>query len=157
MQDNQYTIRSGATVADAVALAPNLRAADRQECEKLYGVDVTTALVVSVMAARHSHVYLNDKGEVMGISGVNPSGVDGYGTVWMVTSDEMVTRYKVPFLREGRDLLDEYQCFYPVLTNVVDPANHVHVRWLKWMGFEFTRVLHLGPLALPFVSFERRL
>lgn len=154
---SDYTIRTGATAADAVALAPNLREADKIECEKLYGVEPIDALLFSVLTARESHAYLNDKGEVMALSGVNPSGVDGIGTPWMVSSPELVERYRRPFLREARDIIDGYQCFYPLLTNLVDPNNHIHVRWLRWMGFEFTRVLHIGPLALPFVSFERRL
>lgn len=155
---NKYAIRVGATAADAVALAPNLRDADKAECLKLYGVDPLDALAFSVVMSSASHAYLNDNGDVMGISGINNSGYKGVGTVWMVTSPEMVSKkYRVPFLREGRAILDEYNQEYDVLTNVVDPHNHVHIRWLQWMGCVFTTVLHTGPLGLPFIAFERRL
>lgn len=153
---NEYSV-TDATPAHAVELSKNLRVADRIECEKLYGVHVEDALAYSVLTSDVTWAFLNDQGKCMGISGVGPSGVPDYGTIWMVSSDELFERYKFQFLREAKRHIHEFHEVYPILTNVVDPHNHVHIKWLQWMGFEFTRVLQLGPLYQPFVSFERRL
>ena len=153
---SNYSICKEATPAHAVELLPNLRQADVRECEKLYGCSAGDALLASVATSDMAWAFLNDEEECMGIAGVGDTGVEDYGSIWMVSSDELFERYKLPFLRNAKRMVEEFHQDYPVLTNVVDPHNHVHVKWLAWMGFDFTRVLHIGPLRMPFISFERR-
>jgi hypothetical protein len=60
----------------------------------------------------------------------------GIGAPWMLGTDEVNTaRWR--FLRESRRWLDEVKGDYDHLWNRVHEKNTMHIRWLKWLGFQF--------------------
>lgn len=60
----------------------------------------------------------------------------GIGAPWMLGTDEITTaRWR--FLRESRRWLDAVKIDYDLLHNRVHSKNTVHIRWLKWLGFQF--------------------
>jgi len=60
------------------------------------------------------------------------------------------------FLKESKAQLAKLHEQYPVLFNVVDARNEVHVRWLRYMGFTFIRKHpNWGPEGRLFYEFVR--
>lgn len=60
----------------------------------------------------------------------------GIGAPWLLGTDAIIEA-RWQFLRESRKWLDVVSDGYDYLTNHVHSRNTVHVRWLKWLGFEF--------------------
>lgn len=77
------------------------------------------------------------------------------GIAWMVgkSLDQMAGIY---FLTQCRSYLPTLHGNRPILTNMVDERNAVHIRWLRWMGFTFLRrVERWGAENRPFLEFAR--
>ena len=72
-------------------------------------------------------------GRPLGMFGAVPWG-DQQASMWMISTNELVTTYRVQLAREGRKWADWVLTKYPVLTNFV-PIGHKH-RWLTWVGFK---------------------
>lgn len=90
-----------------------------------------------------------------------PLAMFGYRTeglcsiVWMLGSNELY-KYRMDFLRKSRKWCDYLQEQSPILYNLIDQRNTVHIRWLEWLGFKFVRVVpEYGVLSLPFIEFVR--
>ncbi len=79
------------------------------------------------------------------------------GAVWLLGSDALTQPpLRRQFLVEGTVYLDTLHRFRPLLWNVVDERNTLHVRWLKWMGFTFiNRHPYYGAEQRPFLEFVR--
>lgn len=77
-----------------------------------------------------------------------------YGAIWLLGSVEMED-HAVTFLRESKTCLSYIQNKVPLLYNIVDKRNTVHIKWIGWLGFRFLRVINFGPDNLPFIEFAR--
>jgi hypothetical protein len=59
---------------------------------------------------------------------------------WLAASPELVQEAPMEFcrriIREG--WIEDSAKGFPVLANIVDGRNAVHIRWLKWAGFNFS-------------------
>jgi hypothetical protein len=60
----------------------------------------------------------------------------GLGAPWMLGTDGVVEA-RWTFLKESKQMLDQLSQGYDFLWNRVHSKNTVHIRWLKWLGFEF--------------------
>lgn len=77
------------------------------------------------------------------------------GSVWLLGAQEL-NNYSLYFLRHCRSWVNKLQEDYIVLWNYVDARNKVHIRWLKWCGFTFLRLINNhGVEQRPFYEFER--
>jgi hypothetical protein len=154
-KENLMVIIREARVADAVALAPRLREADRRECIANTGITPEFILPHSV-ATPGSTWALEANGECIGLFGVDTVfGHPQFGIIWMVTSDEIL-KHRRQLLRDTPVLLDKIHQTYPLLGNHVDARNTVHIRWLKWLGFSMLRVLpEFGAERRPFIEFAK--
>ena len=61
------------------------------------------------------------------------------GMIWLLSSPE-IKNISIPFLRNCNGVLDLYLKAYPVLYNYIDARNLLHVKWLRWLGFNFIKV-----------------
>lgn len=80
------------------------------------------------------------------------------GRIWMLGCQSMLDdkRDKRTFLRQSKLELIKVLEQYPVLFNVVDARNEIHVRWLQWMGFTFIQKHpEWGPEGRLFYEFVR--
>lgn len=59
-----------------------------------------------------------------------------YAAPWMISS-HVIETIPVTFCKIANALIDALLGQYHILVNYVDARNTVHVKWLKWMGFEF--------------------
>lgn len=134
---------------DELALAPVLRKADLQEIEAASGADPGDVLRWSAEQSAPA-CTIGHEGKVVGMFGCVPDG-----TVWLLGADALVQPPLVrQFIKECRKYVDALP--YPLLHNLVDERNTVHIRWLQWMGFTFIgEPVLLGPNQIPFRKFVR--
>lgn len=147
-------IRAG-TKADALALGPILRDADRAELEAATGRPATDVAVQSVELSTKCWVA-TEAGVPMVLFGVAPlAHFNGVGVPWLIASPALIP-HAVPFLRRCSPFLDEMHADYPLLVNYTDARNTVHHRWLRWLGFTFIhRHERFGAAGIPFIEFVR--
>lgn len=122
-----------ATEVDAHALAPLLRAADRDEVLAL-GLQPIDGLLGSLRASREAWTMRAD-GRVVFIIGVCPlTAIGRTGVPWLLGSD-LVPAHRRAFMVETRRLLARAHEMFPVLRNLVDARYPQAIRWLDWLGF----------------------
>lgn len=136
---------------DEVELAPRLRFHDLQEIEAASGRSPLDVLREGGEQSSPSCSIISQQGFVVGMFGVGPGGC-----VWLLGTDELTRDpLRRQFLRECRTYLRALHQTFPLLHNVIDERNAVHIRWLKWLGFTFIRRFPHGPKGLPFLEFAR--
>tara|TARA_R100000808_G_C2144837_1_gene152601 strand:- start:521 stop:946 length:426 start_codon:yes stop_codon:yes gene_type:complete len=127
-------------------VASNLRPEDRREVEEGHGLDPTESLIYA--SQNSSCVYFTvPDGKTAGMAGVGPEG-----DIWMLCTPE-IHRYPVTFARESKRFVESRT--EPLLWNIVDKRNTVHLKLLKFLGFKFLREFPFGPNQLTFIEFCR--
>jgi len=121
-----------ATIADAAALFPRLREADRKEIALSSGDHTASVLVRSIEASEEAWAVLNDAGEVFVLYGVARLGK--FGGPWMVASPE-VYRHSKELVKTGREWVVSLLPRYSRLFNFVHAENLRSIAWLKRLGF----------------------
>ena len=134
------------TLEAAAEVASNLRPDDRREVEEGHGIPI--ALLPSVMTHNPSYVYFTvPDGKTAGMAGVGEEG-----DIWMLCTPD-IHRYPITFAREAKRYVDNRT--EPLLWNIVDSRNKVHLKLLKFLGFKFLRKLKHGPNNITFIEFCR--
>ncbi|MBX3502793.1 MAG: hypothetical protein KF889_25390 [Alphaproteobacteria bacterium] len=144
-----------ATDADAVALAPDLREADRLEIEAASGDAPLDALRRSLARSSEAWAATTPEG-IIALWGVGPlSLLGGHGAPWLLGSD-LVARHAFAVARRNRPTVRRWLTMFPLLSNWVDARNALSVRWLRWIGFTILPPVPYGVARLPFHPFELR-
>ncbi len=134
------------TLEAATEVASNLRPDDRREVEEGHGID--PMLLSSLMSQNPSYVYFTvPDGKTAGMAGV---GEDG--NIWMLCTPD-IHRYPITLAREAKRYVDNRT--EPLLWNIVDMRNTVHLKLLRFLGFKFLRKLKHGPNNVTFIEFCR--
>ena len=134
------------TFEAAIEVASNLRLEDRREVEEGHGCDPIE--YAEFIAQESSAVYFTvPNGKTAGMAGVNPDGA-----IWMLCT-EAIKNYPHTFARESKRFVESRT--EPLLWNIVDRRNIVHLKLLKFLGFKFLRELKHGPNQLSFIEFCR--
>ncbi len=127
-------------------VASNLRPDDRREVEEGHGVD--PFVMITSKAQEGSCVYFNvPNGKTAGMA-----GVDDDGQIWMLTTNAIYD-YPLTFARESKRFVERQT--HDVLWNIIDKRNTVHLKLLKFLGFEFSKEILHGPNNLPFIKFYK--
>lgn len=145
------------TMADVEPVAKGLRMEDIREIKAASGNDPVATLSLGVLYSEHCWTMYSGDDDHLGMLGLHPdSDRPLFGYVWLLATDRLL-KHQHEFLRECRTgpYLDLLHSYYPVLHNYADERNTVHLKWLKWMGFEFNEVVPLGVEQRPFVHFIR--
>lgn len=82
-------------------------------------------------------------GKVVCIFGVGGTK-GGVGIPWMLAS-ELLSDISKTFLRECKEYVEEMSKGYTSLYNIAWSKNVVHIKWLKWLGFEIRPAIPMGP------------
>ena len=134
------------TLEAALEVASNLRPEDRREVEEGHGYDPIE--YAKFIAQEGSTVYFTvPNGKTAGMAGVSTEGA-----IWMICT-EAIKEYPHTFARESKRFVESRT--EPLLWNVVDRRNIVHLKLLKFLGFKFLRELKYGPNQLSFIEFCR--
>ena len=130
----------------AVEVASNLRPEDHREGEEGHGYDPVE--YAKFIAQEGSAVYFTvPNGKTAGMAGVNTEGA-----IWMICTPA-IKDYPHTFARESKRFVESRT--EPLLWNVADRRNTVHLKLLKFLGFKFLRELKYGPNQLSFIEFCR--
>ena len=127
----------------AFEVASNLRPEDLSECVEGHGLN---PLIELPLASQRGFCvsFMVPNGETAGICGIED------GQIWMLCTPA-IHKYPITFAREAKRFIDSRP--EPVLYNVVDKRNVVHLKLLKFLGFKFIREVPFGPNQLPFIEF----
>tara|TARA_B110000977_G_scaffold25830_1_gene31957 strand:+ start:25912 stop:26391 length:480 start_codon:yes stop_codon:yes gene_type:complete len=139
------------TMADVQYLAPRLRHADKQEILANSGSFPIHALTKGYYLSDIIFTIVNPKNEPVGIFGVTDIG-SGVGSIWLLATDNL-SDIKLSFLRECKKVINFLNTKYKILWNFVDCRNSLHIKWLKWCGFQFINKQPYGVSNKPFYEF----
>lgn len=145
------------TQEDIDHLAPRLRKEDLDEIRAASGLSPREALMLGFAESEECHcIHDTDTGEPVAVFGVVPMAENpSIGIVWMLGSDDL-KMHSMCFLRRSAEWVQRLHSRYPLLCNVIDARNEVHVRWLQWLGFQFIRdIPDYGPEQRLFYEFVR--
>ena len=135
-----------ATEEAAKEVASNLLPDDRREVEEGHGIDPLETLLFAVHS--HSCVWFEvPNGKTAGMAGVGPNG-----EIWMLCTPA-IHEYPITFAREAKRFVESRT--EPLLWNIVDRRNTVHLKLLRFLGFKFLREIFHGPNQLSFIEFCR--
>ena len=141
---DQYT--HPITMEAAIEFPSNLRPDDRREVEEGHGLD--SMFYLKEEAKLGSCIYFEvPNGKTAGMAGVDEGGL-----IWMLCTDA-IHEFPLTFAREAKRWVESRP--EPLLWNVVDKRNKVHLKLLKFLGFKFLREYPFGPNNLPFIEFCR--
>lgn len=154
MGDSKRLTARPSTLADAQFVGVRLRTADRREVHALSGrIDIPEALCEGILMSKPCFTILTPDQQPCAIFGAVPDPRNkDFGRCWMLGTDELV-KYGRDFIRQSQAWWNVFHSVYPVLGNVVDKRNTVHVRWLKWLGCSFVGEHLIGPDKLSFMEF----
>ena len=130
----------------AYEVASNLRPEDYRECVEGWGLEPTA--VIPFMASEGFCVHFTGPdGRIAGLAGIQDDG-----RIWMLCTN-VIDDYPMHFLREAKRFIDSRSD--PILWNVVDKRNTLHLKLLRHLGFKFLREVQWGPHNLTFIEFCR--
>ena len=120
------------TTHDIEELAVTMRPEDVAEIMHSSGRSPLKTLWLGFHASEVLHT-IEWQGRVVAIFGV--AAGTNMGIPWMLGTDDLRRCWSL--LRECRKLLEGYTQKYHYLTNAVWSKNEVHIKWIKWIGFQF--------------------
>ncbi len=149
----EWHVRS-ATEEDIPYLSENLREADKKE---LFATSGRTPEESLTNAFTHDSlgiwvgVY---EGNPEIIFGVTKCDNEDVGFPWMVCTDKLKDSPR-EFISKCKRWVEGFSRNFPLLINFVHAENDLHIRWLKWCGFDFVK-LHdsYGHSGEPFWEFR---
>lgn len=127
-----------ATLKEVIQLSDNLR---EEDVDEIKAHSNTTPFFALKLGTEFSHLPLaimNDEDKPIFIIGVIPQEKN-VGMIWLLSSPE-IEKISITFLRNCKGVLDLLNNTFPILYNYVDARNTVHIKWLKWLGFQFIKV-----------------
>ncbi len=141
---------------DAKKLAPKLRQADIKEIKAATGETPLFTLENGIYRSDSCYTIVDEDDKPLAIFGTVPdSNRNDTGRVWLLGSDELV-KHSLFFLRNSHKWVVKLHQRYNILWNYIDARNEVHIRWLKWCGFNFIRRIEkYGVEQRPFYEFEK--
>ena len=144
-------------LSDVSVVAENMRKEDVNEVKAQSGACPKGGLLYAYLMSKPCLTTVSRHGHLMSMGGVVPSA-EKTGRIWLLGSQSMFDDSidKRWFLRSSKKTLAEMQKLYPLLFNVVDARNEVHVKWISWLGFTFIKKhLNWGPESRMFYEFVR--
>ena len=134
------------TLEAAYQVASNLRKDDLRECVEGHGIEPTIDIPLASLRGT-CYYFTMPNGETAGMVGIHDT------MIWMLCTP-VIELYPMTFAREAKKFIDSRT--EPLLWNVVDKRNTVHLKLLKFLGFNFHEELLFGPNNLPFIKFSKQ-
>jgi hypothetical protein len=141
---------------DCYILAPNLRHQDQLEISYSVGLSNDVVLVNSFNLSKTECNSIIHNDTVIGMFGLGIDPVNKtHGIPWLLGSDDLL-QVKRPFLKQSKIWVDKISKDYTILYNYVHIGNKVSIKWLKYLGFIFIRLIpYYGVGRKPFYEFVK--
>lgn len=139
------------TPDDIEFISKNARQADIDEVKAGSGRTIKEAIMLANDVWNDSVVWAV-KNKPVCIMGVNEDN-EGNGIVWFIATDEF-EKNRFYFARHCKKCAEALMSKYKLLYNYVHADHQKAIRWLKWLGFEFSEPLTLGVNKETFYRFE---
>jgi len=121
--------------SDINTLIENLRKEDKREIVSKTGTkDIKKTLVKGWLTADYCNSFFKED-ILIGIYGVVASDAKEVGSPFMLLTNEIKST-PIGFLKHCKQKVSDMENKYKVLFNYIDSRNELHLRWLKWLGFE---------------------
>ena len=143
---NEHRFIHPITKEAAYEVASNLLPEDFREVVDGYGVDPIEAIPQEALKGFCISFTVPD-GRTAGLAGIGDNGA-----IWMLCTPA-IHDYPVLFARQAKRFIDSRT--ESILWNYVDKRNKVHLRLLKFLGFDFHEEVEFGPHNLPFIYFTK--
>lgn len=148
-----------ADLRHVLAVADQLRQADRDELAAAHGMDLsdmeTRRALLCAAAAAGPCLAAVDAGVPLAVLGCAPvSLVGGVAAPWLLATPG-ADRYGRDLLVAGRALVEQWGRDWVRLENRADARNTRTLRWLQRIGFTLEDPQPWGALGMPFVRFHR--
>ena len=127
-------------------MASNLRQDDLEEAVEGHGVVPTIDIPLCSLKGSCVSFTVPD-GRIAGLAGIEEDG-----RIWMLCTPAILD-FPLTFAREAKRFIDSRT--ERVLWNYVDKRNTVHIKLLKFLGFQLLEEVPFGPNQLPFIRFEK--
>lgn len=136
----------------AIAIAPELRDADKRELELASGVGIERALFRSIQMSDWSAVFVSGGRTASVVGLVRGALTLNSARIWMVATDRI---YEIPkiFMGMSRLVLREAEQSYGRLFNYVWDEHEDAKNWLRWLGFTLEEPQAFGASGAPFRYF----
>ena len=119
-----------------------MRPEDRDEIFHAAQVSPFVALYNGMAYSDEVYTIVGSEGQPVAMFGVG-KGHFGGGVPWLLGTPDL-DGLAMPFLRQNKAVLKKWLDHYQYLENYVWEKNVVHIKWLKWLGFEFEAALPMG-------------
>lgn len=143
------------TIEDAIYLAEHLNAANKREMTAGYGKHILRDMLSGMKYSDRIGCCKFD-GVPVAIYGVRkPSPIADYGLVWLFLGEiKKEDRYYAALQTKSfiRGVLEEYSYVY----NYVDVGNDKIIKWLEFLGAEFSEPEEFGLYGNKHMRFEIR-
>ena len=134
------------TLEAAIEVASNLRPEDRRELVEGHGYDPIE--YAKLVAQEGTSIYFTmPNGKTAGMGGISENGI-----IWLLCTPE-IHKYPIAFVKLAKSYLESSKV--NLVHNVVDARNVVHLKLLKYLGFNFLKEIEFGPNKLSFIEFCR--
>ena len=128
----------------AKEVASNLRDEDYREIYEGHGIKPEVIIPICAQNGFCVH-FKSPSGKTAGLAGIQKGGL-----IWMVTTP-VIYEHPMMFARECKRFINSRE--EPLLWNIIDKRNTVHLKLLRFLGFKFLREIIHGPNQLPFIEF----
>ncbi len=143
-----------ATLEDLPYLVENLREADKKEIYASSGKTPQESLS-EAFGIPNIGIWVGvykDSPEI--IFGVSKHEIYDIGFPWMVCTDRLKDSPR-EFVSKCKKWVQGFSLQFPLLVNFVHAENELHIRWLKWCGFDFVELHNnYGYTQEPFWEFQ---
>lgn len=131
----------------------DLREADRRElaavCDGMFGKEIAE----SIKNSAEAYKVIGGAGVPLAVFGIVLVEGRAGRMIWCLGTNALEP-YKWPFIRESRSIVMDWKQKHRRLYNCVGAFNEKSIRWLKWLGAEFSEPFPVGEKNEKFVYFE---
>lgn len=141
-------------IPDCHYVGSRLRAADLAEVRSR-GSDPVEAVIKGYVYGDRCVTILAGGEPICVYGAVSTGQSPKSASVWMLGTDGVYANRR-DFIKDSRERVHDLIRDYELVWNYVDSRNHLHVRWLRWLGFTFIRsTTELSVDGTPYYEFAK--
>lgn len=122
---------------DAVSISKELRPADQKEIIATRGYPAFLDAMVDGFYASKQPLTLHVNGKPSAMFGIVPCNEEKTCRIWLLATSE-IEEVPMYFLRNSKYWFNKITEGYDFIFNLAHRDNELHLKWLRWMGFDIS-------------------